>query len=448
MAEARPLAGSLGHIPEPAGARRPGIGPFVLIGLTVVALFFGGFGSWSALAVLESAALAPGVVTIESSRKTVQHLEGGIVGELLVAEGDRVGARQVLIRLDRTRALAELEELRAERLASAALAARLRAERDGLAEIDWPEWPTGEWAAPQVPALMASQRILFEARNRAEAGEIAVLRQKIAQTNEEIKGLKGQIASAEEQLALLQEEITDVTQLLKKGLVDKPRVLALRRRKAEIEGERHRNHAAVAQARQVIAEAEIRIAELETARVREAAEELQAVERELPRLAQRIIAAEDVVRRTEIRAPLAGRVVALMVHTPGGVIAAGEPLMDIVPDREALLVEAKIDPGDIDMVEIGQRAELRFSAFHQRDLPPIEGRLVSVSADRLIEEATGRAYYLGRIALAEDPSAVFDGLEIVPGMQADAIILTGRGTLIDYLLRPIERTFERAMRED
>ncbi|MCI0429946.1 MAG: HlyD family type I secretion periplasmic adaptor subunit [Rhodospirillales bacterium] len=447
MAEQRFHAGALAWIPEPAGAGRPGLGPYVFAGIAVVALFFGGFGSWSVLAKLESAALAPGVVAVESSRKTVQHLEGGIVGDILVAEGDRVAAGEVLIRLDRTRALADLEELRAARFASATLSARLKAERDGLAAIAWPGRPE-EGAGAELPALMASQNTLFEARKRAQAGAVALHRQRIAQTQEEIAGLEGEIASQQEQLALLREEIADVTGLLKKGLIDKPRVLALRRRKAEIEGERHRNQAAVARARQVIAEAELRIAELETTRVREAAEELQSVERELLQLAQRITAAEDVLGRTEIRSPLAGRVVGLTVHTPGGVIAAGEPLMDIVPEREAMLIEAQIDPRDVDMVAAGQKVELRFGAFHQRDLPPIEGRLVSVSADRLTEPTTGRGYYLGRIALTQDPARVLGGVEIVPGMQADAIILTGRGTLLDYLLRPIERTFDRALRED
>ena len=344
-----------------------------------------------------------------------------------MAEGQRVDAGELLIRLDQTRTRADLEQLRSARLASEALAARLRAERDGLAAITWPEWPDERDAGPQRATLVSSQLMVFEARRRAQAGQIAVLKQKIAQSNEEIAGLEGEIDSQEQQLALLKEEIADFTVLLNKGLVDKPRVLALRRHQAEVTGERRRNQAAIARARQVIAEAEIRIAELETARVNEAADELQEVEREMFQLAERVTAAEDVLRRTEIRAPLAGRVVGLKVHTLGGVIGAGEPLMDIVPDHERLLVDVQIDPNDIDAIEIGQTAELRLSAYHQRDLPPLEGRLVSVSADRLIEEQTGRAYYLGRIALTEDPLRVLDGVEIVPGMQADAIILTGGG---------------------
>src|SRR6185312_7992119 len=244
------------------------------------------------------------------------------------------------------------------------------------------------------------------------------------------------------------EQITDYTTLLQKGLVDKPRVLEVKRRQAEIDGDRLKNEAAIARAQQVIAESEIRISELGTDRVNAAADELQDIEREIPQLREQIAAAEDVLRRIEIRAPLAGRVVDLKVHTPGGVVGQGEALMDIVPDSEKLLIDAQIDPHDIDVVRTGQAAEVRFTAFHQRELRPLKGQLISLSADRMVEEKTGRAYYLGRIELKEDPGVVLKGAEVVPGMQADAIILTGQSTLFGYLKRPIERTFERALRED
>ncbi len=448
MANLDALPGSLEHIPEPPEARTPGIGPVIAVGIAILVFFFVGLGGWSAVAVLDSAALAPGVVAVESNRKTIKHLEGGIVGEILVTEGAQIGAGQVLIRLDQTRARAELEQLRAARHAAEALAARLTAERDGLGRIVWPEWSQDALGDPRLQALRASQLRVFEVGLRAQRGQTAILRQKIAQSAEEITGLEGEIASQKRQLGLIEEEIADLSKLLEKGLVDKPRVLALRRRQAEIDGERRRNAAAIARARQVIAEAEIRVSELETARINAAADELQEVERELFQLEQRVATAEDVLSRTEIRAPLAGRVVALKVHTIGGVIGAGEPLMDVVPEAERLVVDVQIDPGDIDVVAVGQATELRFSAFHQRDLRPLKGKLVSLSADRLVEEETGRAYYLGRVELTEDPASLPEDVQIVPGMQAEAVILTGQATVLDYLLRPIERTFERAMRED
>ena len=445
---AKTVPGPLSYIPEPLEARRLGLGPLIAAGFAVIALFFGGFGTWSSLAVLQSAALAPGVVVVESSRKTVKHLEDGIVAEILVTEGQRVAAGDVLVRLDPTQARAKLDQLEATRIADEVIAARLRAERDGLALIVWPEWLDSRKDQERVGALKASQAKLFEAREAAYAGQAAVLKQKIAQSNEEITGLRGAIASQEEELALLHEQIADYTKLLQKGLIDKPRVLEVRRRAAEIGGDRLKNQAAIARAQQVIAESEIRIGELATDRVNAAANELQDVEREIPQLQEQIAAAEDVARRIEIHAPLSGRVVDLKVHTLGGVIGQGEPLMDIVPDNERLLIDAQIDPRDIDVVRTGQAAEVRFSAFHQRELRPLKGQLISLSADRFIEERTGRAYYLGRIELMEDPAVVLQGAEILPGMQADVIILTGESTLFGYLKRPIERTFERALRED
>ena len=446
---AEPVPGPLSYIPEPAEARRIGIAPLVAAGCVVVVLFFAGFGGWSAVAVLKSAALAPGVVVVESSRKTVKHLEGGIVAEILVSEGQRVAAGDLLIRLDATQARAKLEQLGAALLADEAAAARLRAERDGLAEISWPSLMAEEGGEPaRIGALKASQEKLFHARRAAREGQAAILRRKIAQSREEIAGLRGAIGSQERELSLLDEQIADYTKLLQKGLVDKPRVLEVKRRQAEIAGERLKNGAAIARAEQVIAEAQIRIAELETERVNAAAEELQQLERDMPQVREQILAARDVVRRTEIRAPLGGRVVDLKVHTPGGVIGEGEALLDIVPDYERLLVDAEIDPGDIDVVRAGQTAEVRFTAFHQRELRPLKGRLMSVSADRLVDERSGRAYYLGRIELLEDPSAVLHEAEMLPGMQAEAIILTGESTVLGYLTRPIGRTFERALRED
>jgi HlyD family type I secretion membrane fusion protein len=447
MAES--ASGPLSYIPEPPEARRIGLVPLVVAGCAVIVLFFAGLGGWSALAVLKSAALAPGVVVVESSRKTVKHLEGGIVAEILVAEGQRVAAGDLLIRLDATQAQAKLEQLQSALLSDEMAAARLRAERDGLTQIPWPPQSTEKSVNPaRIDDLKASQEKLFRARQASRAGQAAILKQKVAQSREEISGLRGAIRSQERELSLLDEQIADYTKLLKKGLVDKPRVLEVKRRQAEIAGDRLKNEAAIARAEQVIAEAEIRVAELETERVNTAADELQALEREMPQLREQIAAARDVVRRIDIRAPLGGRVVDLKVHTPGGVIGDGEPLLDIVPDYERLLVDAEIDPGDIDVVRAGQTAEVRFTAFHQRELRPLKARLMSISADRLVDERTGRAYYLGRIELLEDPSAVLKEAEVLPGMQAEAIILTGESTLLGYLRRPIERTFERALRED
>ena len=227
----------------------------------------------------------------------------------------------------------------------------------------------------------------------------------------------------------------------------KPRLLALRRRAAEIEGSRSENLAGIARARQSIGEALLRIDELASTRVNQAVEELSAVQSELFDLRERLRAAEDVLARTEVRAPRDGRIVQLRIHTSGGVIGPGDPLMDIVPSQDLMVINARIDPTDIDIVHAGLAAEVRLTPFSARSLAPLKGRVTSVSADRLIDEITGAPYYHARIELTEDPAIALDGATPYPGMPAEVIVVTGTRTALDYLISPLETTFRRALRE-
>jgi HlyD family type I secretion membrane fusion protein len=435
-------------IPEPEEAQHVGLAPVITAGFVVIAIFIGGFGAWAGLAPLDSAAVASGRVVIESNRKTVKHLEGGIVGEILAREGDEVSAGQVLIRLDQTRARATLEQLRSAHWAANALAARLVAERDDTGSVTFPEWLLAESDGPRVGTMLASQVNVFEARKRAYSGQAAILLQQIGQSEEEIIGLEGEIASEVRQLNLLEEEIVAKETLLEKGLIEKPQVLALKRRQAQLNGSRSRNKASIARVRKSIGEARIRISELQTAQVNQAVAELQEVENRIFDLEERLRTAEDIHQRIEIPAPISGRVVGLKVHTPGGVIGPGEPLMDIVPSEERMLIDAQIDPVDVDVVAPGLLAHVRLTALNQRHLTPLKGRLLSVSADSLIEDQTGRAYYLGRVELLPDQEQDLEHVELYPGMQAEVMILTGSNTVLDYLAEPITRTLRRAFRED
>ncbi len=432
-----------GGTSEGLGIARP-----VSIGVAVVVAFFGGIGGWAAVATLESAAIAPGVVTVASNRKTVQHLEGGIVGEILVRDGDEVTAGQVLIRLDETRPRATLDLLRGRRRAAAALEARLVAERDGDDSVRFPDWLLDEGDDPEVRAVVEGEISIFEARARTLASRVAVLGQRIAQFGEEITGLEGQLAAEDTQLALIAEEMAAVEVLLEKGLERKPRLLALQRRAAEIEGSRSANLAAIARARQNIGEARLRISELETARINDVVERLRETQNALFDLSERLNAATDVMRRTEIRAAQDGTIVNLQVHTPGGVIVPGAPLLDIVPSEDALIIEARVDPRDIDVVHWGLPARVRLTAYNQRDVVPMDGRVVSVSADSIIDERTGQAYYLARIKLYKDPSEIMKGVSLYPGMQAEVMIVTGERTVLEYILAPFSRSINRALRED
>ncbi|MEE8504775.1 MAG: HlyD family type I secretion periplasmic adaptor subunit, partial [Kiloniellales bacterium] len=328
-----------------------------------------------------------------------------------------------------------------------ALAARLAAERDGLAEIRFPASLLERRGDPKARQIVEGQTNVFEARRQALASQAAILEQRVAQYREEIVGIEGQIQAETEQLALVREELGDVRKLYEKGLTRKPRLLQLRRRAAEIEGSRNMHQAQIARARQSIAESRMRAADLETSMRNQVVEELRKVQADLYDLNERVRAAKDVLARTDIRAPLAGTVVDLQVHTAGGVIAAGAPLLDIVPSAGRLVVEARVNPRDIDVVRQGLAAQVRFTAFNQRHRSPAQGTLTSVSADLLTDEASGDKYYLARVELVETQAVSIDLDALYPGMQAEVMIVTGARSALDYLLEPLMKSFDRAFRE-
>ena len=420
----------------------------VVAGLVIIGLFFGGFGGWAALAPLESAAIAQGVVSVISNRKTVQHLEGGIIKEILVRDGDVVTKGQLLIRLDDTQPRASLDLLQGRRIAATALEARLISERDRHATVSFPDWLLALGADEGARQAMEGERRILAARRETMTGQVALINQRVAEFNEEIKGLDGEIVALDDQLGLIFEEIAAVEVLLKKGLERKPRLLALQRRVAEIDGSRAGSRARIARVKQSIGEARLRITELTTTRINQVVEQQREVQASMFDIDERLNAARDVLSRTEIRATQAGAVVALKVHTKGGVIAPGQALLDIVPGDDLLIIEARVDPKDIDVVSWGLLARVRFTAFSQRNAIPMNGRVLSVSADNLIDERTGESYYLARIKLDKDPADVMDGVRLYPGMQAEVMIVTGSRTALEYLLSPIIQSMNRALRED
>jgi len=441
-------------VAKPAGeilsgeSDKMGVAPVMLAGAAIVFLFFGVFGGWAALAPLKSAALAPGTVIVENNRKTIKHLEGGIVGKIFVADGDVVSAGQTLIQLDDTQAQVMKERLRGRLLSGKALEARLLAERDKRDDIEFPETLTGDKSATdEVVDALNGQRSIFQTRRDSLIAQQRIFNRQIAQLHEEITGLRGQISSENTQLSLLSLEMKDVQTLVDKGLAKRSRLLSLQRGKAEIEGSRSRNIAAIARAGQQISETELRLSELETQRLNEVVEELGQVQTEVFDLEERIRSSEDVLQRTDIRAPLDGTIVGLQVHTTGGVIAPGEPLMNLVPSGANMIVEAQIDPGDIDVVHADLPAQVRLTAFNQRNLAPLDGRVITISADRLTDERTGAPYFLAQIALVGDLSKE-TAIALYPGMQAEVIIVTGERTMLEYIFRPIAQSLSRAFREE
>ncbi len=431
-------------------ASSPGRRPFgarlVLSGFAIIAVFLSGTAAWMLLAPLESAVVAPGVVGVETSRKTMQHLEGGIVEKIYVREGGRVAAGDILIRLQNTVPASVLIQLQGQFFEAQATEARLAAERDGLDEIAFPTDLREKVADQSVQAAMAGQRSIFESRRELLRERMGVLDHRIAGLNDEISGLEGQIRASDKQLVLIDEELESLLELYERKLIQKPQLLRLQRRQAEIEGAISGYRAAVARARQGIQEANLRKAELRATAATEVVEELRAVRARGYELAQRLAAARDVLRRTEIRSPIDGTVVGLKIHTVGGVVSAGQPLLDIVPSNDELVVQTSIDPLDIDQVRAGLPATVQLTALNRRQRRAIDGEVSMVSADRLTDPTTGFAYYLARVEL--DPeSPGFDAAVLQPGMSADVMIRTGIRTPWEYIVAPITRVLGRGLRE-
>lgn len=431
-----------------AQLRRMGVLRVVGVGALVVGLFFGGFGAWAALAPLDSAAIAPGVVVVLSQRKTLQHLEGGIVAEILVDEGTKVQAGDVVLRLDATQSRIRLELLEGQLQAAEARAARLAAERDELARIDYPDWLRERAARDAETAnMLAGQDRIFAARQQQLANRKAILEQRVRQLDEEILGLRAEIRTQDRSLKLIEKETVAVRSMVAKGVEPETRLMAIERDAAMLEGARARNRAAIARAEQRIGETRLQVDDLRAGHLTEIVGELREVEDEIADIRDRMAAAEDVLRRTEVIAPVSGVVVNLQVHTTGGVVGPGEALVDLVPGEDELIIEARLQPTDIDVVQPGLSALVRLTAFQQRSTPSFEGIVRQVSADRLVDAQTGEPFYQVRVSLVEGQAGLSE-LELHPGMPVEVMIRTGERTLFAYLAGPILDSLGRALRED
>ena len=420
--------------------------PIRRIGYAVLFVTFGLFGSWAAFAPLNSAALASGVVTVKSYRKTVQHLEGGIVKAIYVRDGDQVAAGDVLLELDGTQALAELEMVRSQLIASVALDARLVAERDGLDTVDFQQ----DAASTDMRVLEAQQNEaqVFQARRSARLGETGVLQKRVVQLDEQIRGINAVIAGKQKEAAFYEEEVGDLSALLKEGFVDKQRLREQQRNGVRLLSEIAELRSSIAGARLQIGETELQIMQLNKDFIAEVVTLQSEVQTKIFDLNERLAAVTERAQRLRVRAPEAGMVLGMQVHTVGGVIAPGTPLLDLVPASEDLVVEAQISPIDIDRIALGKLADVRFSAFNSATTPVIEGRLAQISADRLVNEQTGVPYYLGRIELTDKGRKALGDLTLVPGMPAEVLINTGERTLLNYLVQPATNAFARSLIED
>lgn len=420
----------------------------VLFGFGVVAFFLGTFGVWAVFSPLEGASIAPGLVAVDSQRKTVQHLEGGIIQKLMVTEGASVEKGQPLIYLDQTQARTQVEQLQTRQRNAMAREARLIAERDSLDAINFPEALSSLRSSPKVEELLTNQERIFTARNEFYASQQEILDKQLAQSSAELEGQKQRLKIEKRRLSIIGEEISGNRQLAEKGYVSKTQLLRLEREEAQILSTISQLQANASRLEQNVAESRAQLKEQQLERIKDIVEALRESREARYELEEQIAAAEDVLKRTIISAPLSGTVLNLQVFSEEGVISPGQPLLDIVPTNENLVIEARVDPSDIDQVSAGMKAQIRLTALSMRNLKPLNGELLTVSADRLVDEQSGVAYYLARVQLQDNVASILNGIELYPGMQAEVMLLTEPRTPIEYLLKPLTQSFNRAFREE
>ena len=385
---------------------------------------------------------------VDSHVKKVQHPTGGVVGKLNVQDGDHVKAGEVLVQLDDTVPKANLavvtkglDELEARK-------ARLQAERDGAQTVVFPPELLSRISDPTVANAVNNERRLFELRRSARLGQKAQLQQRIGQLKDEIVGLNAQLDAKAREIDLIRKELVGVRDLYKKNLVSITRVNALERDGARLDGERGQLLASVAQAKGKTIETQLQIIQIDQDLSSEVAKDLREVDAKYGELVERKVSAEDQLKRIFIRAPQDGIVLQSNVHTVGGVITPGETIMLIVPKTDKLMVEAKVNPRDIDQVQVGQDTMLRFPEFNTRTTPEIKGSVVQVSADTTTDQRTGQSYYTVRIAMpVKELEQLGKGVKLIPGMPVEAYVQTGERTVMSYLTKPLVDQFMRAFRE-
>ncbi len=426
----------------------PSLRRHIAIGFAVVALLLGGVGGWAAVASISGSVIASGTLVVETNTKRVQHRDGGIVSEILVKDGDYVLANDLLLRLDDTLVrsnlaivVKQIDEMMASR-------ARLEAERDGEDEVQFPTELTDRAQEPDMAKALRGEKTLFAARKASQISQREQLGARVVQIGEEIQGLKAQRDAKELEIGFINQELSGLIDLNTKGLVPITRIMSMRREAARLEGERGQMIAEIARAKGRILETELQLTQLDQTLLSDVVRELRDIQVRMVEFAERRVAAKDQLTRVEIRAPRSGYVLQSVVHTIGGVIAPAETVMLIVPKDDRLIVEARVQPNDIDQVNLGQKAVLRFSAFNQRSTPELNGRVDKISADLARDQTTGLPYYVIRIRLEEIEIQRLGDQNLLPGMPVETFIQTGERSALSYFVKPLQDQITRAFREE
>jgi HlyD family secretion protein len=447
-ARARTIAIALGLRPAgPTTRASESIRRHILTGSILVGVLVIGLGGWASTAQISGALIAQGSIVVDTNVKKVQHPTGGVVGELFVRDGDHVKAGDVLIRLDETVTRANLAIVNKGLIELYARKARLAAERDGADTMALPPELTNRQNDPDVKEALASERKLFDLRRQDRLGQKQQLQERITQLQQQISGLAAQQSAKDTGIALTEQELQGVRDLWQKNLVQLNRLTSLQRDEARLEGERGQIIAQAAEAKGKIAEIQLQIIQVDQDLSSDVAKELREIDGKIGEYVERKVTAEDQLKRTDIRAPQDGIVFQSTANTVGGVIAAGDPIMLIVPESDNLTVEVKVDPKDIDQVQLGQIVVLRFTAFNVRTTPEINGTVSRIAADTSTDQRTGQSYYLVRIAMTAQELKRLGDVRLTPGMPVEAFIATGERTMMSYLVKPLHDQLMRAFRE-
>jgi HlyD family secretion protein len=421
----------------------------MFIGFLALALLVGGFGAWAALASIAGAVVAGGRIQVENSQQVVEHPDGGVVGEILVRNGDKVVAGDILLRLDDTLMRSEQSILEGQLHELIARRGRLTAERDAAESVVFDAELLDRAATdPDVRATVDGQTRLFNARRKTQDEQISQLRERQLQIREQIGGSEAQTAALSRQRELIAQELVGQEKLYKQGLAQLNRLLSLQREEARLQGQVGELIAGVAESRGRIAEIEIQILQLATQRQEDAITTLRDVQHQENQVREKLASLRETMSRLDVRAPLGGTIHGLTVHAVRSVVRPAEPILYIVPSDSQLVIEAQVQTIDIDQIHAGQAATLRFSSFSSRRTPEVNGRIRTVSADVFTDEATGASYYLARIDINDGEMEKLDGLELVPGMPVEAFLRTADRTPLEFLTKPMTDYLSRAFIED
>lgn len=425
-------------------ARKP-----IIIGMWATLLLFGSFIIWGSTAKIYSTAIANGKIVVDSNKKIIQHLEGGIIEEIYIKGGDKVNAGDKLIRLSETSAKANQELLNKQLFALKATKIRLMNERDNKEEIDFLEISKEYSQDQEFIKILDGELELFDIRKKSLNERIDILTQKKEQLKNEINGLKSQEKAVTQRIAMLSEESQSLDQLYKDGIISRSRYLELKKQKAELEGNKGQYEANISKVSQAISETELEIANIKTEKLNEILKELQEVQTKIADLEERTSASSDILTRTLITAPVSGIINNLKYHTKGGVISPGAEILEIIPQDEELIVEVRVNPQDIDVVTIGLDSKVRLSAYKSKAVPMLAGQVINVSADSFEDQQSGLSFFVARIKINDEEISKLTGdVRLYPGMPVESYIVTGSRTFLQYLFDPITISMRRAFREE